>query len=175
MRQKTIRVFEVDNYENLIKVIASKYELIKNHYFLLKEPNEKIEEILRVKNLSYFILNREGFTTKKEISQEIKVIEKEIVKKIKSKTVIYDKIIRSGEEIESEDNLVFLNRINAGAKIKSSGNIEIFDECEGRVVCDGDYIIIKKNIKGTIIFKGADIGKIETLTLITENEKKALQ
>ncbi|GAB6074173.1 septum site-determining protein MinC [Nautilia lithotrophica] len=175
MRQKTIRVFEVDDYDNLIKVVESKYELIKNHYFLLREPNKKIEEFLKSKKLPYFIINSDGFTPKKEITEEIKVIEKEIVKKIKSKTLIYDKIIRSGEEIKSEDNLIFLNRINAGAKIISSGNIEIFDECEGRVECDGDYIIVKKNIKGSIIFKGADIGQIEKLTLITENMKKVLE
>ncbi|ACM92698.1 conserved hypothetical protein [Nautilia profundicola AmH] len=175
MRQKTIRVFEVDDYENLIKVVESKYELIKNYYFLLKESNKEIENFLRSKNLSYFVSNSEGFTPKKEISQEIKVVEKEIIKKIKTETRIYDKIIRSGEEILTEDNLVFLNRINAGAKIKSSGNIEIFDECEGRVVCDGDYMIVKRNIKGTIIFKGADIGKIDKLTLISDNMKKVLE
>jgi len=175
MRQKTIRVFEVDNYDNLIKVVESKYELIKNHYFLLKEPNKKIEEFLKSKNLSFFTVNSQGFTPDKEITGEIKVVEKEIIKKIKTKTRIYDKIIRSGEEIVSDDNLVFLNRINAGAKIQSGGNIEIFDECEGRVTCDGDYIIVKRNIRGTIIFKGADIGQIEKLTLITENTKKVLE
>ena len=175
MRQKTIRVFEVDNYDNLIKVVESKYELIKNHYFLLKEPNKKIEEFLKSKKLSFFILNSQGFTSGKEITEEIKIVEKEIIKKVKTKTRIYDKIIRSGEEILSDDDLVFLNRINAGAKIKSSGNIEIFDECEGRVECDGDYIIVKKNIKGTIIFKGADIGPIKKLTLITENTKKVIE
>jgi len=175
MRQKTIRVFEVDDYENLKKVVESKYHLIKNHYFLLKEPNEKIEEFLKSKNLPFFVTNSESFTSVKETTEEIKIIEKEIIKKVKSKTRIYDKIIRSGEEINTEDNLVFLNRINAGAKIKSSGNIEIFDECEGRVECDGDYIIVRKNIKGSIIFKGADIGPIEKLTLITENTKKVIE
>ena len=44
MRQKTIRVFEVEEFKNLKNVIESKYELVKNHYFLLKEPNSEIEE-----------------------------------------------------------------------------------------------------------------------------------
>jgi septum site-determining protein MinC len=175
MRQKTIRVFEVDDYKNLKNVVESKYELIKNHYFLLKEPNAEIEDFLKLNSLNYFIVNSESFTPKKEITEKIKVVEKEIVKNIKSKTLIFDKIIRSGEEINTEDNLVFLNRINAGAKIKTSGNVEIFDECEGRVECDGDYIIVKKNIKGSIIFKGADIGKIEKMTFITDNMKKVIE
>jgi len=175
MRQKTIRVFEVDSFKNLRNVIESKYELVKNHYFLLKEPNSEIEEFLKAKNLSFFIVNSEVFTSKKEITPKIEVIEKEIIKKIKPQTIIYDKIIRSGEEIKSEDNLIFLNRINAGAKIVSTGNIELFNECEGYVSCDGDYLIVKKNIKGTIIYKGADIGKVDKLTFFSENMKKVLE
>ena len=175
MRQKTIRVFEVDNFENLKNVVESKYELLKNHFFMLKEKNEEIENFLKDKNLSFFILNSVSFTPEKEKTVEIKVVEKEIVKNIKTKTKIYDKIIRSGEEIESEDNLIFLNRINAGAKIKTSGNVEIFDECEGFVSCEGEYIIVKKNVKGTILFKGSDIGNVDKLTIFTENSKKVLE
>ena len=175
MRQKTLRVFEVDNYENLKNIIQSKYELIKNHFFLLKEKNEEIENLLKENNLSYFIENSEGFTPKKETIPEIKVIEKEIVKKIKPKTVIFDKIIRSGEEIKTDDNLIFLQRINAGAKIICRGNVEIYAECEGKVICDGDYLIVKKNKKGTILFKGADIGEVDKLTLFNENIKKVLE
>jgi len=175
MRQKTIRVFEVEDYENLKKVVQSKYELVKNHFFLLKEHNEEIEKFLAKNGLSFFVVNSDGFTPKKEITQEIKVIEKEIVKKINTKTVIYDKIIRSGEEIESEDNLIFLNRINAGAKITTTGSVEIYDECEGRIVCDGEYVIVKKNVKGTILFKGSDIGKVDKLTIFSEKITKVLE
>ena len=175
MRQRTLRIFEVDNYEKLKNIIQSKYDLIKNHFFLLKEKNEEIENLLKKNNLSYFIENSECFTSKKEIIPKIKVIEKEIVKKIKSKTVIFDKIIRSGEEIETDDNLIFLQRINAGAKIISRGNVEIYAECEGKVICDGEYLIIKKNKKGTILFKGADIGEVDKLTLFSENMKKVLE
>jgi septum site-determining protein MinC len=175
LRQRTLRVFEVDNYENLKNIIQSKYDLIKNHFFLLKEKNEDIESLLKENNLSYFIENSEGFTPKKEIIPQIKVIEKEIVKKVKPKTVIFDKIIRSGEEIETDDNLIFLQRINAGAKIISLGNVEIYAECEGKVICDGEYLIVKKNKKGTILFKGADIGEVDKLTLFSENMKKVLE
>jgi septum site-determining protein MinC len=175
LRQRTLRIFEVDNYEKLKNIIQSKYDLIKNHFFLLKEKNEEIENLLKKNNLSYFIENSECFTSKKEIIPKIKVIEKEIVKKIKSKTVIFDKIIRSGEEIETDDNLIFLQRINAGAKIISRGNVEIYAECEGKVICDGEYLIIKKNKKGTILFKGADIGEVDKLTLFSENMKKVLE
>jgi len=175
MRQKSIRVFEVEDFEKLKNVVNSKYELVKNHYFLLKEDNDEIKEFLKSKNLSFFVLNSEGFTPVKEKTPEIRIVEKEIIKKIKNKTVIYDKIIRSGEEINSEDNLVFLNRINAGARVHTSGNVEIFDECEGFVRCDGDYLLVKKNTKGTIIFKDSDIGTVEKMTVFTENMKKVIE
>ena len=175
MKQKTLRVFEVDDFDKLKNIISSKLPLIKNHFFMLKEKNEKIEALLKEYNLNYFILNGEGFTFCKEKKEEkIKVIEKEKLIIQPSKSEIYDKIIRSGVEIESDKNLVFLKRINEGAKIISSGNIEIFDENAGLVICNGDYMIIRKN-RGIVIFNGEEIGEIDKLTFISEKIKKVLE
>jgi len=173
MKQKTLRVFEVDDFEKLVNIVENKYDLVKNRYFLLKEKNEKIESFLKEKNLAFIILGEEGFTPKKEISQSQNVIEKEIVKKVKSKAVIYDKIIRSGEEIKANDDLIFLKRINAGAKIYAEGNVLILDECEGYVECEGEFIMIRKN-RGIVKFRGEDIGDVENLTLFYKNGKKVL-
>ena len=172
MKQKTIRVFEVYDFDSLVKVVESKYELIKNYFFLLKKRDKKIEEYLRLKNLSFFIVNDESFTISK-YTKEVKeiVIEKEV----KNKTLIFDRIIRSGEEINSKNNLIFLNRINAGAKIKSSGNIEVYGECEGMIECEGDYLIVKRNKKGLIFFKGIEIKEVDKLTIFTEKFKKVLE
>jgi septum site-determining protein MinC len=173
MRQKTIRVFIIEDFNNLKNVVNSKYDLIKNYYFLLKEKNKEIEEFLKKKNLNYFVENN-MFTFNKEKTKEIKIIEKEKIVEKRVNTKIYDKIIRSGIEIESDEDLVFLNRINPGAKIKSTGNIEIFDECEGNVICEGDYLIVKKN-RGNIIFRGENIGEINKLTIFTKSGKKELE
>jgi len=174
MKQKTLRVFEVDDFEKLKKIISSKLPLIKNHYFMLKEKNEEIESLLKKNNLNYFIVNGHSFTSNKEISPQIKVIEKEKIIVDKSKSKIFDKIIRSGEEIVSSDNLIFLKRINAGARIESSGNIEIFDENEGVVICNGEYLIIKKN-RGTIIFNGENLGEVDKLTFFSKDKVKVLE
>jgi septum site-determining protein MinC len=172
MKQKTIRTFVVEDFNNLKNVVNSKYDLIKNYYFLLKERNKEIENFLKEKNLNYIVENN-IFIFKKEKTQEFKVIEKEKILEKRVNTKIYDKIIRAGVEIDTDENLIFLNRINAGAKIKSSGNIEIFDECEGSVICEGDYLIIKKN-RGNIIFRGEHIGEIDKLTIFTKNFKREL-
>ena len=171
MRQKTIRVFEVYDFDTLVKVVESKYELIKNYFFLLKKRDKDIEDYLKLKNLSFFIVNDESFVINKEPKKII--IEKEIIKE--NKTIIFDRIIRSGEEINSENNLIFLNRINAGAKIKSSGNIEVYGDCEGMIECEGDYLIVKRNKKGLIFFKGVEIKEIDKLTIFTEKFKKVLE
>ena len=171
MRQKTIRVFEVYDLDTLVKVVESKYELIKNYFFLLKKRDKDIEDYLKLKNLSFFIVNDESFVINKEPKKII--IEKEIIKE--NKTIIFDRIIRSGEEINSENNLIFLNRINAGAKIKSSGNIEVYGDCEGMIECEGDYLIVKRNKKGLIFFKGVEIKEIDKLTIFTEKFKKVLE
>jgi septum site-determining protein MinC len=173
MKQKTIRTFIVEDFNNLKNVVNSKYDLIKKYYFVLKEKNAEIEEFLKEKQLNYLIENN-LFTFNKEKTQEIKIIEKEKIVEKKVNTKIYDKIIRAGVEIDTDENLIFLNRINAGAKIKSSGNIEIFDECEGNVICDGDYLIIKKN-RGNIIFRGESVGEINKLTIFTKSGKKELE
>jgi len=174
MKQKTLRVFEVEDFEKLKNIIKTKYPLIKNHYFLLKEKNEEIEDLLKRNNLNYFIQNGEIFTSKKEKTEEIKVIEKEKLIIQPCETKIYDKIIRSGEEIEGKGHFVFLQRINAGAKLHIEGALEILDENEGLVICSGKYLLVKKN-KGTIIFNGEDIGKVEKLSVFTDKIKKVIE
>jgi len=169
MKQKTLRVFEVDNFENLKKVIDSKLPLVKNHFFMLKEKNKEIEDFLKEKNLKFFILNDECFS-----SESLKIIEKEKVVIKEPTTKIYDKIIRSGEEIIGVGNFVFLQRINAGAKIEVKGNVEILDENQGLVIVTGEYMVIKKN-KGTIIFNEEEIGEVERLTIFTEKFKKVIE
>jgi septum site-determining protein MinC len=174
MKQKTIRVFEVDDFEKLKNIINSKLPLIKNHFFMLKEKNEEIESLLKEEGLNYFIKNGESFTCEKEKTTEIKVIEKEKLIFKPCEVRIYDKIIRSGEEIKGDGHFVFLNRINAGAKIEVEGVVEIFDENEGLVIVNGKYIVIKKN-RGTIIFNGEEIEKIDKLTIITDEFVKVIE
>ena len=163
MKQKTLRVFEVEDFEKLKNVIESKYALVSGYYFMLKEENQEIENFLRDKNLNYFILNsNKSFTPKKEktesLKTEIKVIEKEIVKYKAEPFKIFDKIIRSGEEITLNSNAVFLKRINTGARIEVKGCLFILDENNGFVKCEGDCLFIKKN-NSHLIFNDEEMPK----------------
>ncbi len=166
MKQKTLRVFEVEDFEKLKTVVNSKYELVKNHFFMLKKEDKTIQEFLEEKNLNYFILNsNHSFTSKKEktepVKEEIRIIEKEIVKYKGVPFKIFDKIIRSGEEIVLEANIVFLKRINTGANIDIKGCVFILDENNGFIKCDGECLFVKKN-NANIIFNNEEIKKNDT-------------
>ncbi len=178
MKQKTLRVFEVEDFEKLKNIVEKKYELIKNYFFMLKSPDINIQKYLKEKGLNYFVLNSdEFFTYKKEISHndlpKIKIIEKEIIKFKEKNVKIFDRIIRSGEEIKLESDVVFLKRINDGAKIDIKGNVIVLDENNGIINCEGKYILIMKN-NSHIFFNNDDLGVIDRLTFFYENKKVEL-
>jgi len=172
MKQKTLRVFEVDDFNKLKNIVESKYELVRNHFFMLKESNEEIENYLRNKGLNFFVVN----TSKnffKPIEEKIKIIEKvvekEIVKELNT-SKIFDRIIRSGEELVIKGSAVFLNRINPGAKIEVEGNLILLSENNGFIRVEGDFILVKKN-KSNIIFNDEEVGKIDKLTFFYKDKR----
>ncbi len=175
MRQKRVTLFEVDDFENLKNVIDKKYELVKNAIFLLKKRDSEIEEFLKSKNISYFVGDRAYFSeveAKKEVKVVEKVVEvvKEVVKEVGGGSKVFKRVIRAGEEIDTNENLVFLERINPGAVIKTTGNIEIFAENLGKVECEGEYAILKK---GKIIFHKEEID-VDKLSFISREGVKIL-
>ena len=191
-KQKSVRVFEIitDDYEKITNFIEKKGILLKRFLLVIKTNNEKIKEYFKDKPFEVrFVKNEfEGSDEKIEID-EPKIIEKVVEKIVKvpievekivekqtnsTKTEIFDKIIRSGFEINSKNKLVFLQRINAGAKIYSSSEIEIFAEVLGNVICDGEYMIVKKAAKGTIIFNNEELPEIEKLSFISKEGIKEI-
>jgi len=188
-KQKSVRVFEIttDNYDKVVKLIESKYVLLKKYLLLVKTNNEKIRDYFNSKKLEVRFVSNDfvGTNEKLDFVEEIekpkpmvktvvKEVVKEIIKENSTKTEIFDKIIRCGFEIRSDNRLVFFNKINAGAEIYSSKEIEIFGEVFGQVICDGDYMIVKKAQKGSIIFNNEYIDGIDKLSIITKNGIKEL-
>jgi len=171
MRQKNLRVFEVEDFSKLKSLVNSKYELLKDFVFMLKESNSEIENFLKEKGLNFFVLNTDKsvFSNSSPVKIVERIVEKEVVKEI-NKSFIFDRIIRSGEELILRGNVVFLNRINAGAKIEIKGNLILLDENEGLIKVDGDFALIKKNI-GIIFFNDEEIGEIDRLTFFYKNKR----
>ena len=176
-RQKSIRVFEIitENYDKFIRFASTREATLRKYLLIIKTNNSQIKEFLKSTPFEYKVVSPSFEASNEEIEIEVQneVDNKINEEKKECKTEIYDRIIRSGEEINSNNKLVFLKRINAGAKIISSEAIELFDEVEGVVICNGDYMIVKKNSKGTIIFNNEDI-KIEKLSFISKDGIKEL-
>jgi len=168
MKQKTLRVFEVESFDKLKNIVENKYELIKNYYFMLKKSDNEIEQYLKNKNLNFFVLNSDKNFLQKEI--KVEVVEKEIVKEIIKQAQIFDKIIRSGEELIIENDVVFLKRINAGAKIEIKGNLILLNENQGFIRVDGQFALIKSN-KGNIFFNNEEVGEIDKFTFFYKDKR----
>jgi septum site-determining protein MinC len=177
-RQRNVRVFEIitENYDKFVKFATSREKTLKKYLVVVRSENEKIKEYLQNSEFEYRFVKPdfEASNEKLEIEENYNNA-KEEVKSItnSTKTEIFDRIIRGGEEINSNNRLIFLKRINAGAKIISSESIEIFDEVEGVVICTGEYMIIKKNEKGTILFHNEEI-KVDKLSFISKDGIKEL-
>lgn len=95
-----------------------------------------------------------------KIEQESKTqVETVIVEKPQSQRLIINRVLRSGENIQNNGDVVVFGRVNSGAKIISSGAVEIFEEIDGLVECEGDYMIIRSIGKGSVVFKNETVKK----------------
>jgi aspartate 1-decarboxylase len=80
-------------------------------------------------------------------------------KRYRMKEVI-DKPIRSGSHIVTENDLTILSNINDGAELEVYGNLELFGTVNGKVECEGSYMLIRDiGENGYIIFNGVILDK----------------
>ena len=82
-----------------------------------------------------------------EVANEPEVIEH-------AKTLLFQKPIRSGEEVIHDGDITIFGRVNSAAKVLAEGNVEIYGCIDGLVQCDGEYMIIKEIGKGYVVFNG---------------------
>ena len=67
---------------------------------------------------------------------------------------ILNRIIRSGEEILCEDDLIIYGRVNSGARIHAKGNLQIYGDVDGAVECEGEFVLLTKIGQGSVLFAG---------------------
>jgi len=83
----------------------------------------------------------------------------------------YFQPIRSGNELECDDDIVIFGRINSGAKVIAKKNAIIFSRIEGVVEALGDYLVVKEVGKGQLFFHGESVpaeaikGKLTKVTV----------
>lgn len=76
-----------------------------------------------------------------------------------AKTVTISKNLRSGEDINTDTDVMITGRINSGARVKTGGNAVLLDVVDGDVEAWGEYVMLKSIGKGTVTLKGEKIDK----------------
>ena len=190
VKQKNLRVFEIEiedeveflNYINKNSIILEKFLLL-----LRGDITDSIINSLREKDVIFFNVNDISknssiYKSEKIVEEQEELIDKEIVKfddkevnkniEIEeSSKLIFNKTIRSGEEIVSDKDIVIFGRVNSGAKITTTANLEVFGKVDGILECMGEYLIAKEIGMGEVIFNGEMIensvfdGKIKKISI----------
>jgi len=166
VKQKNLRVFHitVDAKEDFLEYLNKNRILLMEFFLLIDgEVDESIEKILQsegfcFKNISTCKLRlsnvkKESTTiAPKENEHKEKVLEEPT---LKEKLKIYERPIRSGEEINEELPVVVFGRINSGAKLFCTQSVSIYGIIDGLVQCDGEYILLHGlSERGNLIFNG---------------------
>ena len=169
VKQLTLKAFEfeIEDDEAFIEYYSKNAPLIQGHQMILKgDVSTKIKAFLDAKKAVYVDANEQTLITRKKRSspvlddvqtrQEPESIQAVDIKK---KVTVYYRPIRSGEGIDSEDELVFFGRINSGAIIECSRSVQIFGIIDGLVRSDGEYLLLKEIGQGAVFFHGEELDK----------------
>ena len=167
--QKNVRVFhiEIDDEASFLDYFR-KNSLLLKEFFLLVEGNitKNIAFVLEQSGVCYKEINncdiRFGGIKKETPSLEEAPVKKEsvaepVIEQAKQlpKLKLYDRPIRSGEEIVENLPIVIFGRVNSGAKVFCEESMSIYGIIDGLVQCDGDYIVLSGiSPRGHLIFNG---------------------
>lgn len=166
--QKNVRVFhiEIDDEASFLDYFR-KNSLLLKEFFLLIEGNI-------TKNIA-FVLEQSGVCYKEinhcairfgGIKKETPLLEDEPKKEVISEMIseqpkqlpklkLYDRPIRSGEEIVESLPIVIFGRVNSGAKVFCEESMSIYGIIDGLVQCDGEYVVLSGiSPRGHLIFNG---------------------
>jgi len=148
--------------------------LLKDYFLLIQGTlTPKMREYLEEKGTCFkeadtcnLKLSSKSYASQKNaiIEQEVKQEPQEVVRYIEvasepeliehAKTLLFQKPVRSGEEVIHDGDVTVFGRVNSAAKVIAEGNVEIYGCIDGLVQCDGEYMIIKEIGKGYVIFNG---------------------
>jgi len=170
--QKNVRVFhiEIDDEASFLDYFRKNTLLLKEFFLLVEGTITKnIAFVLEQSGVCYKEINnctiRFGGIKKDPLllTEEPK---KETISEVSSepkhlpKLKLYDRPIRSGEEIIESLPIVIFGRVNSGAKVFCEESISIYGIIDGLVQCDGDYIVLSGiSPRGHLIFNGEIIDR----------------
>lgn len=182
-RQRTIRLFEfeegVDSQE--CKDFIKEYmPLLQNHTLGFRgEISDDLYQFLQENNFNIAFLSRD-ISNKNIESSNISLAASPVSNEIGDSklsqshsphTLWIRRVVRSGEEIYHNGDIVIESQVNSGARIVADGNLFLFGECKGYVEAQGEFIVCNKFFASAFLFQDKIVDK-DILQKI--NQSKAL-
>ena len=174
-KQYSVKVCEMTltNEDEFISFFEVNYILFKDHLIVINgELTKKVEDYLNQKELKFLVnvilpkgqgriaLDKQMQEQKKQHEIEQQQIEEELSKlshKLENNLKVRDTLVRSGQELNIDGDLLLLNRVNSGATIIINGNLIITQIVEGAIRCNGNFMMIKASPKANIVFNDIEV------------------
>ena len=165
-KQYSVKVFEttLTDEDQFLSFFDTNYNLFKDYLIVIHgEISQKIQEYLQEKEL-HFLNNitlpknqgrkaiEEEMAVQKEQQQQV---ENELIKlsdRLHNNLKVQDTLVRSGQELNIDGDLLLLNRVNSGATIIANGNLIVTQLVEGSIRCYGNFMMLKASQKANIVF-----------------------
>jgi len=173
--QFSVKVYEttIENETEVMNFFDVNHTLFKDHLISIQGAlSDTIRAYLEAKPLYYihnvkFPVSRTRKAIAKELEAEKQalklkqeMIESELAQlseRLANNLTVRDTIVRSGQELKVEGDLLLLNRVNSGATIHTTGNLIITHVVEGNIRCYGNFMMITASPKANIIFNGLEV------------------
>ncbi len=165
-KQYSVKVFEttLTDEDQFISFFNTNYNLFKDYLIVIHgDISQKIQEYLQEKELRFvnniILPKSQG---RKAVEEEIAVqkeqqqqVENELLKlsdRLHNNLKVQDTLVRSGQELTIDGDLLLLNRVNSGATIIANGNLIVTQLVEGSIRCFGNFMMLKASPKANIVF-----------------------
>jgi len=181
-RQYSLKVCEltiVDDNE-FISFFETNYPIFKDYLIVINGTvSEDIELYLNNKNLKFMVdvklpvgqprkaveaeitsIKEHYLLSQEKLEGEKEKLEEEflnLTNKIQNNLKVLDTLVRSGQELNIEGDLLLLNRVNSGGKIVIEGNLIITQIVDGAIRCNGNFMMIQASPKANIVFHGVEV------------------
>ncbi|NHB37519.1 septum site-determining protein MinC [Helicobacter pylori] len=176
--QKNVHAFEIEKQEPeaVIGFLEKNHALLQYFLIIFKYDIEpEVKAILHKHQLLFLETNRVlNGRYIKTTEKDANLLKQNSPNAIEPKTTIYERNIRSGEEIYSANHLIFLGNIHNGAKIISEGSVSVYGVCEGAIVCFGEYLILKEVKSVQIVFQNKILSLKEVEPLLVNKNIKII-
>lgn len=148
VKQYSIKVFEltIDTEDSFLAFLEKNRIMLKSYLVVVKgNMTLRIRRYLDHHDIAY--TTNLNFNKRSEQEHLLRQSDLRIV----------EDIVRSGQELDVNSDLLVLNRVNSGATIRVDGNLIVTDVVDGMIECHGEFMLIKTSPKALIVFHGLEI------------------